>query len=378
MTLRIGLDAREAFRDTPRGVGLYCRHLLRELGAMHGELHVIAYHERPVPGDLPPLAANIEPRRATMRGSRWHLWERARMPAQMRLDRIAVYHGTYNTLPPRWVAWRRPGLVVTLHDVVVTWWDRDPVDSYVQHVRRVTARTCRDADAILTVSEFSKRDICERFDVPERKVVVFHNGIPPAFQRDLPAGAAAAARERLARGRPYVFTIGSVLRRKNTRGVIEALAVLKRAGRLRHRCVITGLAAEHARLLGEHAAAHGVGDDVDLHGYLGVDELAAACAGADLTIYASFGEGWGLPIVESLAMGTPVAASNTTSMPEAGGEFARYFDPADVQDMAEVIGDCLDHADDFARVRAAAQARARGFTWRAAMDKTVAVYHQVS
>ncbi len=300
------------------------------------------------------------------------------MPLQMRWDRIDVYHGTYNTLPPRWLRLGSPAMVVSLHDVVVTWWEQDGRDSYTDHVRRVTARVCREADKILTVSEFSKRDICERFAVPEERVEIFYNGIPPVFLTDLPQGSAEQARQRFAQGRPYLYCIGSPIRRKNTRGFLDALQILAASDRLEQRVVITGLVGADLDLLRAYAEQRGVADRIDFHGYLSHAELASIYAGADLTVYPSFAEGWGIPVLESLAMGTAVAASKATSIPEAGGEYADYFDPANAEEMAEVITTCLQKRDDFDRIRDAARDRARSFTWRAAAEKTLAVYREVS
>lgn len=377
MTLRIGLDAREGFRENPRGIGLYCRHMLRELGEIEGDHEVIAYHEREAPPDLPPLAANIQPRRVPMPGFRWNLWENLRMPWQVRRDRLDVYHGTYNTVPPLGPRWRRVPLVVTVHDVIVCWWEQDAPGAYDLHLRRVMPRVARQAACILTVSEWSKRDICERYGVPPERITVFHNGVHPLFFRDPPAHWGPQARERFAGGRRYLFAIGSPLRRKNTDGFIRALGVLAQRHRLEHVAVITGLVGKDFDLLRGVAAAAGVEQQVRLFGYVTREELIGLYAGADLTVYPSHAEGWGIPVVESLAVGTPVATSRTTAMPEAGGDDAVYFDPGDVGDMAVAIERALENGGAFAARRPAAQARARGFTWRRAAATALEVYRAV-
>lgn len=373
----VGLDAREAFRENPRGIGLYARHLMREFGQLDGAPRVLAYHERPVPPDLPPLAANIEPRLVPMRGHRWNLWENLRMPWQIRRDGVDVYHGTYNTVPPRGPRWRRVPLVVSVHDVIVCWWQHDDHGTYGEHLRSVMPRVVRQADHILTVSEWSKRDLCERYAVPEDKVTIFHNGVHPLFFEDPPAEWGPDARQKFADGRPYLFSIGSPLRRKNTDGLLRALGVLKGSGRLHHLTVITGLVGADFDLLRGVAAAAGVLDDVRLHGYVTREELVGLYAGAVLTVYPSHAEGWGIPVVESLAVGTPVATSNATAIPEAGGDDALYFDPADLDSMADTIAHAIDAAPAFAARRAAAQRRARSFTWRRAAATTLEVYRQV-
>jgi glycosyltransferase involved in cell wall biosynthesis len=377
MALLVGFDAREAFRENPRGIGLYCRHLLREFGELAPEARFLAYHERPTPRDLPTLGPNIEPRLCTMRGDRWHAWERLRMPWQIARDRVDLYHGTYNTLPPRWPLLRSPPLVVSLHDVIVTWWPDDERDSYVRYCRAVTARVVRQATRILTVSEWSRRDIAERYRVPVEKIDIFWNGVHPEFLRDPPPEWQDRAKRRFAGQRPYLFAIGSPLRRKNTAGLLAAIGILVRQGDFEHDLVITGLLGAGLVTLRDIAHRHGIAERVQFHGYVDREELIGLYRGADLTVYPSHAEGWGIPVVESLACGTPVATSNTTAMPEAGGEFAHYFDPAQPEDMAAVIAKALREREAFAAKRPAAQQRARGFTWRRAAAKTLAVYREV-
>ena len=378
MTLRVGLDAREAFRQDPRGIGLYCRHLIREYGELGGDFRFLAYHERPAPPDLPPLPASVTPCQTTIRGGRLNLWERLRMPWQMGRDRLHVYHGTYNTLPPRILGARRVPMVVSIHDVIVTWFDDSLDDPYVKYCRAVTPRVVRDATRILTVSEWSKRDLCERYKVPAERVDIFWNGVHPVFLTDPPAAWGPQARARFAGGRPYLFALGSPLPRKNTAGLVRALGVLARQQRLDHALVVTGLPGAAADALRQLAQAEGVAEHVLVHGYVTREELVGLYLGAALTVYPSHAEGWGIPVVESLALGTPVATSNTTAMPEAGGEFAEYFDPKEPEDMAAAIARALAGRDAFALRREAAKARSRRFTWRAAAEKTLAIYREVA
>lgn len=380
MTLRIGLDAREAFRPQPRGIGLYVRHLMREFGApdLCPDVHFLLYHQLPPPADGPVLAANMRAVHTDLPGARLHLWERLQMPCRIRRDHLAVYHGTYNTLPPRWRLWPGPPMVVSLHDVIVTWHADDLDDPFVRYARAVTPRVVRDAAVILTVSEWSRRDICTRFDCDPRKVRLSWNGLDPDFLAGAPPGAGAAARARHAGGRPYLFSAGAPLARKNTGRLLEAFGLLRqRRPDLPHLLLVSGIGAARDRFA-ESAAAAGCADHVRFLPYLPRSELIAVYAGADLSVYPSLVEGWGIPILESLALGTPVATSDTAAMPEAGGEHAFYFDPHSVESIAAVLESSLDRLGDFAAVRAAAVARARTFTWRRTAEGVLAVYREVS
>ncbi len=376
--LRIGIDAREAFRPEPRGIGLYVRHLLREFAGLAPDDRVLLYHQLPPPPDLPPTGANQQPVRADWPGGRWHLWERLQMPWRMRRDAVDVYHGTYNTLPPRWRLWPGPPMVVTLHDVIVTWHDGDQQDPYVRYARAVTPRVVRDAAAILTVSEWSRRDIAARFGVDPGRITVTLNGLHPAVLAGAPPGAGDRARQQHADGRPYLFAVGAPLERKNTGGLLEAFALLRqRRPDLPHLLLVSGL-RHHQDAFRARAVAAGCAGHVRFLPYLSQADLIAAYAGAELSVYPSLMEGWGIPVLESLALGTPVVTSDTTAMPEAGGEHATYFDPRDRDSMATAIGMALDALPRWAALRAAAVARARQFTWRRTAEQVLAAYRAVA
>ena len=375
--MRIGLDAREAFREQPRGVGHHTRNLIQQLGALAPGDEFVLYHDRPAPPDLPALAPNVRPRRVDPRGGRWHSFERLAMPWRMRRDAVDVYHGTYNTLPPRVPLWRGPPMVVTVHDLIVTWWPDDENDLYVRYARAVTPRVLRDAAHVLTVSEWSKADIVERHGVDPARISVTYNGVHPSFHRERPAGAVEAARTRWADGRPYLFAIGSRLRRKNTARMLEALGVLHARRPLEHLVLVSGLA--HTRDDFQAAADRaGIGDRVRFLPYLSQDDLVAVYAGADLSVYPSMVEGWGIPVIESLVVGTPVSTSATTGMREAGGDDATFFDPADVDSIADGIERALDGLAAWPARRDAAIARAKSYSWQRAAEITLDVYRRVA
>jgi len=376
--LRIGMDAREAFRKNPRGIGLYCRHLMREFGELCPEDEFLLYHERETPDGMPKIPNNMVPVHAEIRGSRLHTWERVLMPWRLRRDRLSVYHGTYNTLPPEWPLWKAPPMVVSLHDVIVTWWPDDLEDSFVRYARAVTRRVVRQAAAILTVSDWSRGEILERFDADPAKVRVFHNGVHPDFLRGAPDGAAEGARQRFAEGRPYVYSVGAPLKRKNTAAMIAALGRLAQEQGLDHLVLISGLDEQQRGPFVEAAEQAGIANQIRFLPYVSREDLVGLYAGADLTIYPSLIEGWGIPVVESLALGTPVATSDSSGMSEAAGGHATLFDPTNLDRMASAIGRALANRDEFAAIRDAAIARARGFTWRRAAEVTLKTYAEVA
>lgn len=376
--MRIGIDAREAWRPEPRGIGLYVRHLMREFATAAPDDEFLLYHQLQLPPGAITIPGNMRARHTDMPGGRFHAWERLQMPWRLRRDHVDVYHGTYNTLPPRWRCWPGPPMVVSLHDLIVTWWPDDLHDPFVRYARAVTPRVVRDAALILTVSEWSRRDIVERTGCDPAKVRLSLNGLHPEVLAGAPPGAGDAARARFAAGRPYLFAIGATLERKNTGRLLQAFGLAReRRPDLPHLLLVSGLGKSIDRFR-ERAAAASVLEHVRFLPYLSQAELIGVYAGAALTIYPSLVEGWGLPVGESLALGTPVLTSNTSAMPEAGGEFAHYFDPQQVESMAQGILDALEHyVPAFAARRDAAITRARTFTWSRTAEGVLAAYREV-
>ena len=376
--MRIGIDAREAFRSEPRGIGHYVQSLLREFPAVAPGDEFLLYHQLPQPAAL-TLGPNLRAVRADMPGGRFHLWERLQMPWRIRRDRLDVYHGTYNTLPPRWRAWPGAPMVLTLHDVIVTWWPDDLGDPFVRYARAVTPRALRDAALVLTVSEWSRRDISARFQCDPARIRVVHNGLHADMLNGAPPGAGEQARARFAEGRPYLFAIGGALERKNTGRLLEAWGHVRRQRPdWPHLLLVSGLGKATDRFR-ERAAAAGALDHVRFLPYLSQQDLIATYAGAALSVYPSLVEGWGLPVCESLALGTPVLTSDRSAMPEAGGEHARYFDPDSAEAMAAALVDAVERwVPQWPGVREAAMRRARGFTWRAAAEGVLAAYRDAA
>ncbi|MFK7741269.1 MAG: glycosyltransferase family 4 protein [Planctomycetota bacterium] len=379
--MRIGIDAREAFRPQPRGIGLYCRNLAREFAKAAPDDEFLLYHQLLLDESGEPfeLASNQRSVHTDLPGGRFHSWERVQMPWRIRRDKLDLYHGTYNTLPPRWRMWKGPPMVVSIHDVIVTWYPDDLDDPYVQYARKVTPRVVRDSTLILTVSEWSRRDICERFDCDPSKVRLSYNGLAPEILKGAPDGAGERAREQFAEGRPYLFAIGAALERKNTGRMIEAFGkVLEQRKDLPHLLLVSGVGKHEARFA-ERAKQAGALEQVRFLPYLSEEDLIAVYAGAEMCVYPSLVEGWGIPVTESLALGTPIVTSNTSAMPEAGGEFARYFDPHDVESMADgILKGIEDYVPEWPKMRAQAIERTRKFTWGKTAESVLATYREAA
>jgi glycosyltransferase involved in cell wall biosynthesis len=214
--------------------------------------------------------------------------------------------------------------------------------------RRVVPRAARGAARVITVSERSKRDLVERYGLPPDRVVVTPNGVDPAFG---PEGARYTSQ----RG-PYALAVGAIQVRKNQ---LAALAAAQAAGL---ELVVVGPVKDErvASELRERGAR--------LEGYVPTERLAELYRGAACLVQASRWEGFGLPVVEAMASGTPVVAVPDPALVEVADGAAVVVEEAE---LAQGIRRAL---EDAARLRAAGLERAEAFSWERAAEATVQVY----
>jgi len=240
-------------------------------------------------------------------------------------------------------------VVVTIHDL--SFEREDPVlmgrrDRWI--FRRVVPRAARGAARVLTVSERTKRDLVERYGVPSERVVVTPNGVDPSFGPD---GASC----NLQLG-PYALAVGAIQPRKNQ---LAALAAAREAGL---ELVVVGPVKD------ESVAAELRAQGARLEGYVAVERLAELYRGAACLVQPSRHEGFGLPVVEAMASGTPVVVVPDAALVEVAGDAAVVVEESQ---LADGIRRALAETE---RLRTAGLARARDFSWERTADATVQVY----
>lgn len=254
-------------------------------------------------------------------------------------------------------------LVVTVNDTVAALWPGE--DGMLQ---RRAGRLVRRAARVVTPSSFSRDAAIANFGVDPAHVSVVPNGVDGTrFAPDGPA-----------RDGDYVLYVGGTTPRKNVPRIIEALAILRASGRPELRLVLAGpvLAGEARLRAGTPAALEQTA--LDFVGHVSDEELAALYRGAQALVFPSLHEGFGLPVLEAMACGTAVVTSNTTALPEAGGEPAVYVDPRSTDSIVDGIAGVLAADRPSAeRRRAAGIARAARFSWDAAAEAMLSLYREL-
>jgi glycosyltransferase involved in cell wall biosynthesis len=263
----------------------------------------------------------------------------------------------------------RAAHVVTLGDM--TWW-REPES--VEFVTRWTWRTfvpriARRADRILTYSEAQRREIVELLGIPADRVDAVALG-PGTEDLGEPVAEAELRRRHDLGDGPIVLAVSVRRPSKNLARLIEALATIRTAVP-NAVLVLVGRPTGHDEELRAAAVRTGVADAVRFAGHVSGPELEGLYRCAACLAHASVYEGFGLPVLEAMRRGLPVACARASSLPEVAGDAAVYFDPLDVLDMAEAITRLLRDRDLAARLAAAGLDRQRRFSWRATAEATL-------
>lgn len=362
----MGLDARLAYR---RGVGTYTARLALALAHDRSGVRLTLIN---APEPLRKALAGAPVRWAETDASNPVLYEQFRLPALLRREGLDFIHYTDNSGP---VLGDAP-FVVTMHDAMMTRSLFRTHDGATFRQRMVglykhwtATPTARGARIVLTVSEHAKKDLVEKLGVPAGKVRVVPEGVErSAFER--PASFRPSHRARM-----RVLAQGAADKRKNIPGVLRACAYLKAKG-VEATFRIIGYPREVFARSGYVALAEklGVADRVEWAGEVPSQDLAREYWEADVFLYASLWEGFGLPVLEAFAAGTPVVASNVTAIPEVAGNAARLADPTDPEALGEALREVLGRPSLRKTLVGLGAERCRLFTWDRTARETARVY----
>ena len=263
--------------------------------------------------------------------------------------------------------------VVTVHDLSFT---RRPELFGVRDrllLGGLVPGSVRRARRVIAVSEFTRDDLIDRYDLPPEQVVAIPNGVAERFRPD--PEAAEAARARFGLERPFALFVGALQPRKNATTLVEAFSRLT-AAHPELELVIAGGDRGGLEAVQTRIVAYGLEERVRLLGHVPEAQLPGLYGAAALLVFPSLYEGFGLPALEAMACGTPVCASSTTGLGEAVGEAGVTFDPSSPEQIAASMAMVLESEALAGRLREAGIARAARFTWRRSAEATAEVYRE--
>jgi glycosyltransferase involved in cell wall biosynthesis len=300
----------------------------------------------------------------------WVIGEQALLPFMAMRDRVDLVHSLASTAP-LWGPFRR---VTTVHDLIYARFPDAHPGLRDRGMRVLVPAAVRRSDRVIAISQNTRDDLIELLHAAPDRIDVVPNGLGMARRAD--AAREAELRARLDLGaREILLTLSALRPHKNLLALIGALALIP--GERRPLLVMPGYRSWHEAELRAHAAALGVEADVRLPGWLADAEVEALWECARAFVYPSLYEGFGLPVLEAMARGVPVACSNASSLPEVAGDAALMFDPRDQRAIAATIETLLSQDDaQRARMVAAGVAQAERFSWQRAARATLACYER--
>lgn len=272
----------------------------------------------------------------------------------------------------------RGRLLVSIHDVIhLTDSTYSRSAKALLYARPMLKLITQKADHIVTVSEYSKREIVRRLGVSATKVTVIYNGVSNDFHPANRDQSRAAARAVMGVSVPYFLYVGSLKIYKNVSALVRAFALLRNRRHLGHRLVIVGNDPKGRRVLSSECAKLGIESFVSFIECAPPDLLAKLYSAADFLVMPSRIEGFGLPVLEAMACGTPVISSNAASLPEVGGNAVLYFDPSRYEDLADQMENLLDSAELRQALIDKGLRRAKQFTWDQSTTKHLELYRTI-
>jgi len=368
--MKIGIDARSMLGERT-GIGRYLETLLPRLAEIDCENEYILYFDRslskeedPVPGpnfrtkvlDV-PVANN------------YFTWLHFRLPYALAREKVDLFHFPFYTMP-----FRRPtySAVVTMADI-----------SYQTHpewyslksriaMRPFSRLAARRADRIITTSQFSREEIAKHYGVPENRIRVIYLSPYKSFSLDRISGQ-GSIKKQYGLDEKYILYVGSIHTRRNTSRLLAAFSRLKKMG-IGRQLVLVGRKEYPFQDLEKEIAAFNLQADVKWLNFVPEEDLVALYYGADMFVYPSLYEGFGLPVLEAMYCGVPVITSNVSALPEVAGDGALLIDPYSVDALTEAMVSLANDAPLRAQLVEKGKRQALRFSGKKMAEQTLATY----
>lgn len=338
----IGYDGKRAFQNKT-GLGNYIRSLMATLTRYYPANQYILFAPKKTalfdPGAFPDVQAIFPQSKFYNRfPSLWRRWGMVKAIVQSGID---IYHGVSNELPYG-IGDTKIKTVVTVHDII---FERFPETYHFdeRYVHRWKIKyACRVADAVIAISEQTKKDLVEYYKVPAEKIFICYQNCNPIFERTINSEEKLLIKKRYNLPDQYFLFVSSIAPRKNLIAICKALALLK--AQINIPLVVIGNGKKEKEEAKAFMAANGISSLLILlnelpqakkSNYTTAADFPAIYQQALALVYPSIFEGFGAPLLEALWSGIPVISSNTSSLPEVAGDAALYFSPDDINALAK-------------------------------------------
>ncbi len=381
--MRIGIDYTAAAHQRA-GIGRYARGLVGALAELDADVQfvlLVAGRGAPhAPGESQQLDAtvgdNFHIRDLPLSERMWTIiWHRLRLPLPVDLftGPVDVFHSPDYVLPHV----RRGKAVVTIHDLSFLRYPEGAEPKLRRYLAKAVPRAVRRAELVLADSENTRNDIIELLGTSPEKVEVLYPGVDGSFRPVQDEGLLSRARAVYGLDFPFILTVGTLEPRKNHVLLLDAYAVLREISDVPHKLAIAGGRGWLYEGVFRRVEELSLERDVIFLGFVPDEDLPAVYSLADIFVFPSLYEGFGLPTLEAMACGTPVVASRSSSLPEVVGDAGLMVPPDNPTALAGTIRKVLNDQDLRQDLIERGVSQAQKFTWRRTGRRLLALYRSL-
>lgn len=371
----VGIDYTPAY-EQGGGIGRYVRELVTALAFQDQETIYRLFVSGARVDELPVPPANNFIWKSTQISPTWlaRIWHRARLgiPVEVFTGRVDLYHATDFVLPPTLSGTRT---LLTVHDLSFVRVPDSASPKLKSYLDVVVPRSVINADHVLADSYATKKDLVELYGVPDEKVTVLLSGVDSRFYQVKDSSAIMTTRSlyNLDESSPYILSVGTVQPRKNYGLLIKALAQLRSKG-YDLSLVIAGGKGWLEDPIYQTLHDEQMENYVHFIGFADEEHLPALYSGACCLAFPSLYEGFGLPVLEAMACGTPVITSNVSSLPEVAGDAALLVNPYNLDELVHALQRLIDDNDLRQQLIERGLERVKQFTWVKAARQLRQIY----
>lgn len=374
--MRIAIDARMG--DTSGGIGVYIRELISQLVEIDkkNQYFIITnkYSDRsfvPSVDNFTILVSSITRKHYFIKD----LWNLFFLPFLLKANNIDVYFNPRYILP---FFKGKTKMVVTVHDMIAFLYSEIWPGISGFRIRNYIKLSSQRADAILTISNCAKKDIVRTLHIPENKVKVIYCGINKKLFKPIPdLSLQRLIKRKYGIRKKFILTVGPLGTRKNHDRLIDAYSILPKYIREDYQLIITGeKKGTYNNLLKKVSEIYLV-DDIVFTGFIPEKEMPMIISAASLFVFPSLYEGFGIPLLEAMACGIPILASNVSSIPEVVGSAALLFDPYNINKMANAINRGITDEDLRQKLVQKGFERIKKYSWKNTAKGILGVFEEV-
>jgi len=374
--MRIGIDARY-LQNTHSGIATYLLHLILNLKKIDCENDYILFlgSNKPVPEFIPGAGFCFDVSKMPTHNQILKiLWAHGYLPWAIRQKKVDVFHEP-SFIPP---VFKKCPTVITVHDIAYEYVPFCYTRRNRLYLRTLLARSLKQSDAVIAVSESTKDSLLENFQVSPDKIQVTHEGVDEIFRPLRDEEREEKVKQIYKIKRDFILTVSLISPRKNMVRLIKAFKLLRDNRKIDVQLVIVGEKGWLYEEVFKEVRASGLEKEVVFCGYVPREHLVCLYNAASVFAYPSLYEGFGLSVLEAFACGCPVVTSNVSSLPEVAGDAALLVDPKNIEELYSAVDRVITEDSLRKELIGRGMLQVRKFSWRKAAEKTLAIYTKIN